>query len=188
LKRNFPNIGINSVSAVKNNGRNAVFLPVTYLPGGLTHFVTGGSAVKEKKSFTRRIGDFIAGKGFYVVLLVCTAVIGISAWILLSAGNLKDTSEAENIAGVSQAGDEAMASPDSGIADALASDEAEARAEIPEESLKPSATPSASPSAKPSAAPKEDTQKKETAADSEESEEAMAKELVFVCRLWAISP
>jgi hypothetical protein len=43
--------------------------------------------VKEKKSFTRRIGDFIAGKGFYVVLLVCTAVIGISAWILLSAGN-----------------------------------------------------------------------------------------------------
>ncbi len=136
--------------------------------------------MKEKKSFTRRIGDFIAGKGFYVVLLVCTAVIGISAWILLSAGNLKDTSEAENIAGVSQAGDEAMASPDSGIADALASDEAEARAEIPEESLKPSATPSASPSAKPSAAPKEDTQKKETAADSEESEEAMAKELGFV--------
>jgi murein DD-endopeptidase MepM/ murein hydrolase activator NlpD len=133
--------------------------------------------VKEKKSFTRRIGDFIAGKGFYVVLLVCTAVIGISAWILLSAGNLKDA-EAENIASVTQEGDEAMASPDSGIADALASDEAETKAEIPEESMKPSASPAAS--AKPSAAPKEDTQKKDTASEAEDSEEAMARELVFV--------
>ena len=136
--------------------------------------------MKEKKSFTRRIGDFIAGKGFYVVLLVCTAVIGISAWILLSAGNLKDTSEQESIASVSQEGAEAMTSPDSGIADALDSDDAEAKAELPEQSMKPSAAPSASPSTEPSAAPKEDTQKKDTASSAEDAEEAMAKELVFV--------
>jgi murein DD-endopeptidase MepM/ murein hydrolase activator NlpD len=136
--------------------------------------------VKDKKSFARRIGDFLAGKGFYVVLFVCTAVIGVSAWILLSAGNLKDTLQAEDAAGVSQQADEAMAAPDSGIADAIASNDAEARAEVPEETAQPSPSPSASPSAQPSATPKDDGGKKDTAANSEESEEAMSKQLVFV--------
>jgi murein DD-endopeptidase MepM/ murein hydrolase activator NlpD len=40
--------------------------------------------VNKKKSFSRIVGDFFAGKGFYVVLFLCVAVIGISAWILLS--------------------------------------------------------------------------------------------------------
>lgn len=38
----------------------------------------------KKRSFSRIVGDFFAGKGFYVVLFLCVAVIGVSAWILLS--------------------------------------------------------------------------------------------------------
>jgi len=45
----------------------------------------GGSAVDKKRSFSRMIGDFFAGKGFYVVLFLCVAIIGVSAWILLSS-------------------------------------------------------------------------------------------------------
>ncbi len=142
--------------------------------------------MKEKKTFTQKIGDFLAGKGFYVVLLICTAVIGVSAWILLSAGNLKDTTttDGKDLASVSQAADEAMASANSDIADALASDDAEAGAKAPEQTTQPSPSPSPSPSvapsAQPSATPKADDTKKDTSAGTEDTEEAMAKELVFV--------
>ena len=136
--------------------------------------------MKDNKAFTRKIGDFLAGKGFYVVLLVCTAVIGLSAWILLSAGNLKDEVETDNVVSVSQDGNEAMDSSDSGIADALASDDAQAKAEIPAETQKPDASPSVAPSAEPTTAPEDDDQKKDTSSNSEDTEEAMAKELVFV--------
>ena len=37
----------------------------------------------EKKSFTQRAEEFLNGKGFYIVLFVCIAVIGVSAWLLL---------------------------------------------------------------------------------------------------------
>ena len=140
--------------------------------------------MKEKKTFTQKIGDFLAGKGFYVVLLICTAVIGVSAWILLSAGNLKDTTttDGKDLASVSQAADEAMASANSDIADALASDDAEAGAKAPEQTTQPSPSPSPSvaPSAQPSATPKADDTKKDTSAGTEDTEEVMAKELVFV--------
>ena len=126
----------------------------------------------------QKIGDFIAGKGFYIVLLVCTAIIGISAWILLSTGNLSDATQADNIASVSEQSDEVAASPDIGIADALPSDDAETKAEIPEETSQPS--PSPSPSLEPTEAPEDNTEKKDTAAESEDTEEVMAKELVFV--------
>lgn len=39
--------------------------------------------MNEKKSFSNKLGDFLAGKGFYIVLAVCAVVIGVSAWILL---------------------------------------------------------------------------------------------------------
>ncbi len=37
----------------------------------------------EKKSFSQRADEFLSGKGFYIVLFVCIAVIGVSAWLLL---------------------------------------------------------------------------------------------------------
>ena len=37
-----------------------------------------------KKSLTDRIGDFIAGRGFYIVLFLCVAAIGISGYYLYS--------------------------------------------------------------------------------------------------------
>ncbi len=37
----------------------------------------------ERKSFSQRVDAFLSGKGFYIVLFACVAVIGVSAWLLL---------------------------------------------------------------------------------------------------------
>ena len=37
-----------------------------------------------KKSFYHRFSDFIEGKGFYIVLALCLAAIGLSGWFLFS--------------------------------------------------------------------------------------------------------
>ncbi len=37
----------------------------------------------EKKSLSARVDEFLGGKGFYIVLFACIAVIGVSAWLLL---------------------------------------------------------------------------------------------------------
>lgn len=42
--------------------------------------------MKEKKTFWQSAERFLAGKGFYIVLFLCVAVIGVSAWILLFSG------------------------------------------------------------------------------------------------------
>jgi len=44
--------------------------------------------MEKKKTFTSRLEAFFAGKGFYIVLFLCIAVIGISAWTML-AGDLE---------------------------------------------------------------------------------------------------
>ena len=38
----------------------------------------------SKKTWTDRLGDFIAGKGFYIVLFLCVAAIGISGYYLFT--------------------------------------------------------------------------------------------------------
>ena len=54
--------------------------------------------MEKKKSFGRRLEDFFAGKGFYIVLFLCAAVIGVSAWALLtSTGTDVDTTPAIEI-------------------------------------------------------------------------------------------
>ena len=56
--------------------------------------------MEEKKSFGESLEAFFAGKGFYIVLFLCVAVIGVSAWAMLTgkgtdvedgAGNLDMT-------------------------------------------------------------------------------------------------
>lgn len=37
-----------------------------------------------KKSMTERVGDFLAGKGFYIVLLLCVAALSVSGYYLFS--------------------------------------------------------------------------------------------------------
>ena len=52
----------------------------------------------DKKTSPGGVGA-IGGKGFYIVLLLCAAVIGVSAWILLTdAGtNVEETAENKEI-------------------------------------------------------------------------------------------
>ena len=47
---------------------------------------------REKESANKGRG-FLTGKGFYLVLFTCVAVIGISAWILFYSGNMGDSIE-----------------------------------------------------------------------------------------------
>ncbi len=36
-----------------------------------------------KKPMKQTIGDFLAGRGFYIVLFLCVAAIGVSGWYLM---------------------------------------------------------------------------------------------------------
>ena len=47
---------------------------------------------EQNKPFAERIEAFFAGKGFYIVLFLCVAVIGLSAWSMLSGGGEKTNS------------------------------------------------------------------------------------------------
>ncbi len=40
--------------------------------------------MEKKKSFGAALESFFAGKGFYIVLFLCVAVIGVSAWTMLA--------------------------------------------------------------------------------------------------------
>jgi len=43
-----------------------------------------------KKTWTDHVGDFVAGKGFYIVLFLCVAAIGISGYYLFTTLGPKD--------------------------------------------------------------------------------------------------
>lgn len=38
--------------------------------------------MEEKKKFSEKLSEFFAGKGFYIVLLLCAALIGTSIWLM----------------------------------------------------------------------------------------------------------
>ena len=48
--------------------------------------------MEKKKPFAQSVEAFFAGKGFYIVLFLCVAVIGVSAWSML-AGNETDVEQ-----------------------------------------------------------------------------------------------
>ena len=131
--------------------------------------------MKDKKSWTRRVGDFLAGKGFYVVLFICTAVIGVSAWILLFTGNKPGKADTDSIASA-QVSQEVIAPTDNtDDTDAFSTDTMGQKPTVtptqPSASVKPSA------SATPSAAP---TSTKPNSNSSEgKAASAMAKQLTF---------
>ena len=43
--------------------------------------------MRKNESFSRKAGDFLAGRGFYIVLILCIAVIGASAWAMLRSSS-----------------------------------------------------------------------------------------------------
>lgn len=40
--------------------------------------------MEKKKRFSQKLESFFAGQGFYIVLFLCAAIIGVSAWALLA--------------------------------------------------------------------------------------------------------
>lgn len=131
--------------------------------------------MKDKKGLARKIGDFLAGKGFYVVLFICTAVIGVSAWILLSTGTTTDELDTGNFPSSAEGDQEVMASPNGNIADAWVSEAIDGKAPVTPSAAKPS------DNAVTSAAPTKDADSNKAASEDDgASEEAMAKPLDFV--------
>ena len=49
--------------------------------------------MNNKRTWIDKLGDFISGKGFYLVVLVCVAAIALSGWYLVQGvrGGLGDT-------------------------------------------------------------------------------------------------
>lgn len=44
----------------------------------------------EKRNFETKLEKFLTGKGFYIVLFLCIAIIGVSAWIMLFSDDETD--------------------------------------------------------------------------------------------------
>ena len=70
-----------------------------------------------KKSFSAGVESFINGRGFYIVLFACIAVIGVSAWILLFSQFGADSDGDEDYAPVMADMSEEMTDTDSSFAD-----------------------------------------------------------------------
>ena len=56
----------------------------------------------KRTTFFRRVGGFIMGKGFYIVLFLCVATIGISGYYLVSVFNSGETPEPLPVGGGAQ--------------------------------------------------------------------------------------
>lgn len=98
--------------------------------------------MEEKKPFGEKLESFFAGKGFYIVLLLCVAVIGVSAWSMLSGGGA-ETAEDLSVA-VANIGDAAPVS-DAAPAPVTAT-------EAPVSRTQPTPAPTAAPAETPPAA------------------------------------
>ncbi len=69
--------------------------------------------MNDKSNFSKKLESFVNGKGFYIVLFSCIAVIGVSAWVLAFSGNTDDAFGEEDYAAV-MAGTEDMTVQESG--------------------------------------------------------------------------
>lgn len=127
--------------------------------------------MNEKKSFSQKIGDFLAGKGFYIVLAVCAAVIGVSAWILLGSGVADGGTDVNEPGSLQNLGTAEVYAPETDVpisADIDWESETVFNREdlnppkvVPTPAPTPSVSPSVSPSASPSPAPKPEKPKAE---------------------------
>ena len=58
--------------------------------------------MQEKKPFGARLEAFFAGKGFYIVLLLCVSVIGVSVWSMLSGATREKAEFSVSVAGMDE--------------------------------------------------------------------------------------
>ena len=100
--------------------------------------------MNSKRTWIEKLGDFISGKGFYLVVLICVAAIALSGYYLVRG--LQEETLDQPVSGSAAIYDQPTVNPG------------------PRVTAPPSATPSAQPSALPSAKPEP------TAQPSEESD------------------
>ena len=69
--------------------------------------------MKDKnRTFWKKTGDFLSGRGFYIALAACVLVIGVSAWALLFAGGTEDGTDVGVIDGIVNGGSSMEVQPD----------------------------------------------------------------------------
>ena len=95
--------------------------------------------MNSKRTWIEKLGDFISGKGFYLVVLICVAAIALSGYYLVRG--LQDETLDQPVSGSAEIVERPTVDPGPRMTAA------------PQASAVPSAAPSAQPSAKPSAAP-----------------------------------
>ena len=93
--------------------------------------------MNSKRTWIEKLGDFISGKGFYLVVLICVAAIALSGYYLVQGvrGGLEDS----------------LDRPVSGSAAIV--DTPQVNSPVPRMTAQPSAAPSTAPSARPSVKP-----------------------------------
>ncbi len=74
--------------------------------------------MENKNGFWKRLEHFITGKGFYIALVACVAVIGASAWVLLSSGITGNEAAKQSYTAQEGVYEPAVVTPDSGKAGA----------------------------------------------------------------------
>lgn len=89
--------------------------------------------MNSKRTWIEKLGDFISGKGFYLVVLICVAAIALSGYYLVRG--LQDETLDQPVSGSAAILDQPTVNPG------------------PRVTAQPSAAPSAKPSATPSAKP-----------------------------------
>ena len=89
--------------------------------------------MNSKRTWIEKLGDFISGKGFYLVVLICVAAIALSGYYLVRG--LRDETLDQPVSGSAEIVDRPTVNPG------------------PRVTAPPSAAPSAAPSAQPSTQP-----------------------------------
>ena len=99
--------------------------------------------MKRSKDLVGRSERFFAGKGFYIVLFLCAAVIAVSTWILLTPDESANGDDTVNAGVVLTPGDDSAYMPsDSTDANVDASDNSEPAGAFETDSPSPSIAPS----------------------------------------------
>ena len=93
--------------------------------------------MNSKRTWIEKLGDFISGKGFYLVVLICVAAIALSGYYLVRG--LQDETLDQPVSGSAAIYDQPTVNPGPRV--------------TAQPSVRPSAAPSSQPSAAPSAQP-----------------------------------
>ena len=104
----------------------------------------------EEKKFGEKLSDFFAGKGFYIVLLLCAALIATSIWLTTDGSGTDVEPNGNETAGAVYAAPDAAAEHP-GELPVMRVDREAAR---PRPTVSPVPTPSPAPTAAPTPAPK----------------------------------